>query len=59
MLGSSDSIRRGALKERALDVLADIALRADIMALVFVKIASLSPSWKRLVGHDSVARHNR
>jgi hypothetical protein len=44
MLGSSGNIRRGALKERALDVLADIALRAGIMVLVFVKIASPSPS---------------
>jgi len=51
--------KREALEERTLDVLADVALRAGIMALVFAKIASPSPSWERLVGHDSVTRHNR
>lgn len=43
MLRSSDNIikeEREALKERTLDALADVALRACIIALVFAKMAS-------------------
>lgn len=59
MLGGPDDVRRGLERTRTLDALADVALRAGIMALVFAKIASPSPKAGSYLSVTARQRHNR